>query len=52
MAHLGRAEPSSQPADLTPAGGRLYFTAHDGIAHGLWSTLGSPESIDDSIDSN
>ena len=44
VAHLGRSEPSSHPDHLTPAGGRLYFTAHDNVAHGLWSTLGSPES--------
>jgi ELWxxDGT repeat protein len=44
VAHLGQSEPSSQPDHLTPAGGRLYFSAHDSIGHGLWSTLGSPES--------
>jgi ELWxxDGT repeat protein len=44
VAHLGRSEPSSQPSNLTPALGRLFFTANDGATVDLWSTLGTPES--------
>src|SRR5262249_48911598 len=42
VAEIGRKTPSSDPRELTALGGRLLFTACDGVDRTVWASDGNP----------